>query len=123
MLDIGLVHFLLVGAVMFAIGIAIVITKRNGVAVLMGLEVVIAASSINFIAFSRYSVGSVKGHVVAIFIIMLAAAEAADGAAPPPRPADARIVVSGENATARAGAPCPPSKSPRGTSRALMTLT
>ena len=77
MLDIGLVHFLLVGAVMFAIGIAIVITKRNGVAVLMGLEVVIAASSINFIAFSRYSVGSVKGHVVAIFIIMLAAAEAA----------------------------------------------
>lgn len=77
MFEIGLVHFLLVGAVMFATGIAIVITKRNGVAVLMGLELVLAAASINFIAFSRYSVGSVRGHVVAIFIIMLAAAEAA----------------------------------------------
>ena len=58
MLDIGLVHFLLVGAVMFAIGIAIVITKRNGVAVLMGLEVVIAASSINFKSCSMQAMDS-----------------------------------------------------------------
>jgi NADH-quinone oxidoreductase subunit K len=75
--DVGLIHFLGIGALLFAIGMTIVIVKRNGVAVLMGLEVILAAASINFIAFGRYSVGSVRGQVVSIFIIMLAAAEAA----------------------------------------------
>ncbi|MBI4615125.1 MAG: NADH-quinone oxidoreductase subunit NuoK [Planctomycetes bacterium] len=77
LVDIGLVHYLLLGAALFAIGVAVIIVRRNGVAVLMGLEVILAAASVNFIAFSRFSTGNVKGQVVTIFIIMLAAAEAA----------------------------------------------
>ena len=77
MMTIGLTHYLLLGAMLFAIGMAIIIIKRNGVAVLMGLELVLNAAALNFIAFSQYRVGDVRGHVVAIFIIMLAAAEAA----------------------------------------------
>ncbi len=75
--EIGLVHYLLVGAALFAIGAAIIIVRRNGVAVLMGLEVLLAAASINFVAFNRYSTGGVRGQVVVLFIILLAAAEAA----------------------------------------------
>ena len=77
MMTIGLTHYLLLGAMLFSIGMAIIIIKRNGVAVLMGLELLLNAAALNFIAFSQYRTGDVRGHVVAIFIIMLAAAEAA----------------------------------------------
>ena len=77
MMAIGLTHYLLLGALLFSIGMAIIIIKRNGVAVLMGLELLLNAAALNFIAFSQYRTGDVRGHVVAIFIIMLAAAEAA----------------------------------------------
>ena len=77
MMTIGLTHYLLLGGLLFAIGMAIIIIKRNGVAVLMGLELLLNAAALNFIAFSHYTVGDVRGQVVAIFIIMLAAAEAA----------------------------------------------
>ncbi|MBI2619689.1 MAG: NADH-quinone oxidoreductase subunit NuoK [Ignavibacteriales bacterium] len=73
----GLGHFLLISAVLFSFGIFAIVTRRNAIMVLMGVELILNAANINFIAFSRYSSGSFDGQVIAIFVIILAAAEAA----------------------------------------------
>jgi NADH-quinone oxidoreductase subunit K len=72
-----LAHFLIVGAVLFAFGIYAMVTRRNAILVLMGLELVLNAANINFVAFARYGGMNLDGQVVAIFVIILAAAEAA----------------------------------------------
>lgn len=77
LMDIGLQHYLVVSAIAFALGATIIIVRRNAIAVLMGLELVLNAAGLNFVAFSRYVAGTAEGQVVTIFIIMLAAAEAA----------------------------------------------
>ncbi|MBI3843503.1 MAG: NADH-quinone oxidoreductase subunit NuoK [Planctomycetes bacterium] len=73
----GLVGYLIVSALAFAIGIAIIVMRRNGVAVLMGVEMILNAAALNFVAFSKYVVGNVNGQVIAVFVIIIAAAEAA----------------------------------------------
>ncbi|MBI4575365.1 MAG: NADH-quinone oxidoreductase subunit NuoK [Planctomycetes bacterium] len=80
---VGLQHYLLVSAMVFGAGMAVVICRRNAVAVLMGVELILNAAALNFIAFGRF-VGSTRtlhpeltGQAVAIFVIVLAAAEAA----------------------------------------------
>ena len=77
----GLQHFLLVGAALFCMGLYCVLTRRNAIGILMGVELVLNAANVNYIAFSRYGVGGVDGQVFSIFVIMLAAAEAAIGLA------------------------------------------
>ncbi len=75
---IGLSHYLIVSAISFALGLAIVVTRRNAVVVLMGVELILNAAALNFVAFGKYLYGNdVRGQVVAIFVIMAAAAEAA----------------------------------------------
>jgi NADH-quinone oxidoreductase subunit K len=77
-----LAHFLVVSAVLFALGIYAIATRRNAIMVLMGVELVLNAANINFIAFSRYSADmNFDGQAAAIFVIILAAAEAAIGLA------------------------------------------
>lgn len=73
----GLTHFLLISAVLFSLGLYAILTRRNAIMVLMGIELVLNAASINFIAFGRYRTGLLDGQVIAIFVIILAAAEAA----------------------------------------------
>jgi len=73
----GLYHYLLVAAILFCLGIFAVFTRRNGIAVLMGIELILNAANINFVAFSYYVTGSLGGQVFAIFVILLAAIEAA----------------------------------------------
>lgn len=73
---IGLEQFLILSAVLFVLGLYTILTRKNAVAVLMGIELILNSASINFIAFSRYSKVPVNGDVMAIFIIVLAAAEA-----------------------------------------------
>jgi NADH-quinone oxidoreductase subunit K len=73
----GLPHFLIISALLFSMGIFAILTRRNAVMVLMGIELVLNAANINFIAFSRYSTGTFDGQIIAIFVIILAAAEAA----------------------------------------------
>jgi NADH-quinone oxidoreductase subunit K len=75
--NVGLVHFLIVGAIVFALGVLTVSTRRNAVSILMGVELVLNAANINYVAFAHYVSGSVNGQVFAVFIIVLAAAEAA----------------------------------------------
>lgn len=70
-------HFLFIAAAMFCIGIAIVITKRNVIVILMGIELILNAANINLVAFSQYDPDRLKGNMFALFIIVIATAEAA----------------------------------------------
>jgi NADH:ubiquinone oxidoreductase subunit K len=69
-------HYLLVGAILFCLGFFCVLTRRNAVAVLMGVELIFNAANLNFVAFARFGTLNIDGIMFAIFIIMLAAAEA-----------------------------------------------
>lgn len=75
---VGLTHYLVVAAILFALGVAVVLTRKNAIAVLCGLELILNAAGINFVAFNRYSApGAADGQIFTIFIMILAAAEAA----------------------------------------------
>ncbi|MGC3997314.1 MAG: NADH-quinone oxidoreductase subunit NuoK [Anaeromyxobacter sp.] len=80
-MNISLAHFLVVGAGLFALGLVTVATRRNAVGVLMGVELILNGANVNFVAFGRYVGGGVGGQVFALFVIVLAAAEAAVGLA------------------------------------------
>ncbi|NOX56727.1 MAG: NADH-quinone oxidoreductase subunit NuoK [Planctomycetes bacterium] len=69
--------YLLVGAVLFVCGVVCMATKRNGIGVLMGVELVLNGANVNFVAFSHYMPLGLDGQVIALFVIVLAAAEAA----------------------------------------------
>ena len=81
MLHVGLQHFLLLGALLFSLGLVTVATRRNAVGVLMGVELILNGANVNFVAFNHYVTGGVAGQVFALFVIVLAAAEAAVGLA------------------------------------------
>ncbi len=73
----GLTHFLIVGAILFALGLMAVLSKRNVIMVLMGVELILNSANINFIAFSRFTELSLDGQMIGLFVIIIAAAEAA----------------------------------------------
>jgi NADH-quinone oxidoreductase subunit K len=81
MLHISLTHFLAVGALLFTFGLVTVATRRNAVAVLMGVELLLNGANVNFVAFNYYVAGGLTGQIVSLFVIVLAAAEAAVGLA------------------------------------------
>jgi NADH-quinone oxidoreductase subunit K len=74
---ITLQHFLVLSAVIFCLGLYVVLTRKNAVAILMGVELILNAASISFVAFSRYISGAITGQVFVIFIIIIAVSEAA----------------------------------------------
>ena len=76
-MHVGLQHYLVVSAILFSLGLFGVITRKNAIMVLMGLELILNSANINFIAFSKYGGLNIEGHIAAIFVIILAAAEAA----------------------------------------------
>ncbi|MBA7472286.1 MAG: NADH-quinone oxidoreductase subunit NuoK [Dehalococcoidia bacterium] len=79
---IGLQHYLILSAILFSIGLYGVLAKRNAVIVLMCVELMLNAVNITLVAFSRYVVPAMlTGQVFAIFVIVVAAAEAAVGLA------------------------------------------
>ncbi|HJQ34183.1 MAG TPA: NADH-quinone oxidoreductase subunit NuoK [Pyrinomonadaceae bacterium] len=76
--------FLIIGALLFSVGVAGVLTRRNIIVIFMSIELILNAANLNFIAFSRYlqeqgSLNAVAGQVFTVFIIVVAAAEAAIG--------------------------------------------
>jgi NADH-quinone oxidoreductase subunit K len=81
MFPVSLPHFLIIGALLFALGLVTVSTRRNAVGVLMGVELLLNAANVNFVAFNHYVLGGVSGQVFGLFVIVLAAAEAAVGLA------------------------------------------
>ena len=70
-------NYLLISATLFSLGLFAVITRRNAVAVLMGVELILNSANLNFLAFSRFGGRNFNGHVFALFVIIMAAAEAA----------------------------------------------
>jgi NADH-quinone oxidoreductase subunit K len=77
MISVGLTHFLVVSTLLFSTGIYGIITRKNAIMVLMGVELILNSANINFIAFTRFGNFGLQGHLIALFVIVLAAAEAA----------------------------------------------
>ena len=74
----SLQSYLVIAAALFSLGIYGIITRKNAVAILMGIELILNSANINFIAFNRFSgMSQLDGQVFSIFVIVLAAAEAA----------------------------------------------
>jgi NADH:ubiquinone oxidoreductase subunit K len=79
---VGLSSYLMLSAFLFAMGLACVLIRRNLIQVLMGVELLFNGAALNFVAFSHFTPAlnaelSLSGQIVALFIIVLAAAEAA----------------------------------------------
>ncbi|MFO0850593.1 MAG: NADH-quinone oxidoreductase subunit NuoK [Gemmataceae bacterium] len=76
--EVGLTGYLLLAAWLFACGALCVTVKRNAIGILMGVELILNAANLNFVAFARYVPGfRLEGQVFAVLVIVLAAAEAA----------------------------------------------
>ena len=77
-MTIGLTHYLVLAAVLFCGGLFTMMTKRNAVGILIGVELVLNSAGVNLVAFDRYlGHGRVDGQITTLFLIVLAAAEAA----------------------------------------------
>ncbi len=73
---IGLDHYLVISAILFGLGLFAILTRKNAIVVLMGVELILNAANINLLAFSKYN-GGMEGVMFSLFVIVLAAAEAA----------------------------------------------
>ena len=78
-MSVDLEHYLIVGAILFAIGLYLALAKRNFVGALMGIELMFNSVNLTFVSFSRFveSASPLDGHVFVVFVITVAAAEAA----------------------------------------------
>ena len=76
-MEITLNHFLILSAILFGLGLYAMISRRNAILVLMGIELILNSANINLIAFSKYGALGVDGQMISIFVIILAVAEAA----------------------------------------------
>ena len=75
---ITLESYLLIASALFCFGLYNVMTRKNAVAILMGIELILNSANLNFVAFNRFiSSTNLDGHLISIFVIVLAAAEAA----------------------------------------------
>ena len=80
-MTVGLVHYLVVGAILFGLGVlGIVANRKNLIVILMAIELILLAVNINFVAFSAY-LQDLVGQVFAMFVLTVAAGEAAIGLA------------------------------------------
>ncbi|UCE97677.1 MAG: NADH-quinone oxidoreductase subunit NuoK [Dehalococcoidia bacterium] len=81
-MEVGLEHYLILSTVLFSIGLYGALSKRSAVVILMSIEIMLAAVTVTMVAFSRYIVPTeLTGQIFTIFIIVVAAAEAAVGLA------------------------------------------
>lgn len=78
--EIGLTHYLVVAAILFVMGMAGVLLRRNVLVLLMSIELMLNSVNLTFIAFSKY-LGHLDGHIMVFFVMTIAAAEAAVGLA------------------------------------------
>ncbi len=68
---------LIVAALLFSIGLAVVVVKRHAIVVLMGVELMLNAANLNLVAFSQYDPDRLQGQMMTLFVLVVAAAEAA----------------------------------------------
>jgi NADH-quinone oxidoreductase subunit K len=69
--------YLCVSACLFVLGIVGIVSRKNAIGILLGIELILNAAGINFVAFSKFRTAAIDGQVVTLFIILIAAAEAA----------------------------------------------
>ena len=74
---IPLTHYLIVAAALFSLGLYGLLTRKNAINVLMSIELIFNSANINLVAFSRFVTGDTEGQVFALFVIVIAACEAA----------------------------------------------
>jgi len=74
--SLGITHFLVLSSLLFSIGLVCALTRKNALSILIGIELILNAAGLNFVAFSRYGNFGIEGPVFTLFIIVLAAAEA-----------------------------------------------
>jgi NADH-quinone oxidoreductase subunit K len=80
-MDISITHYLLLSALLFCIGLMVVLTRKNTIVILMGIELMLNASMINLVGFARQDPALMAGQIFSLFIIVIAAASAAVGLA------------------------------------------
>jgi len=73
----SLTIYLAIGVVLFVLGLIAVLTSKNLVKILMGVELILNAAGLNFVTFSRFTTVNLDGQLAALFIIVIAASEAA----------------------------------------------
>lgn len=78
---INLYSYLIISLVLFLAGIVVMISRKNIIAVLLGIELILNAAALNFVAYSKFLTNNLHGHVLSLFVIVVAAAEAAVGLA------------------------------------------
>ncbi|WP_020470258.1 NADH-quinone oxidoreductase subunit NuoK [Zavarzinella formosa] len=77
-MELGLTPYLILAAFLFSCGLLCIVTKRNAIGILMGVELVLNAANVNFVACARYVPGfAMEGQIFALLVIVLAAGEAA----------------------------------------------
>ena len=74
-----LYSYLFISLLLFTCGVAVMISRKNIIAMLLGIELILNASALNFVAYTKFLSGNIDGHVMSLFIIVIAAAEAAVG--------------------------------------------
>jgi NADH-quinone oxidoreductase subunit K len=67
--------------ILFLVGIMVMLSRKNIVAILLGIELILNAAALNFVAYSKFVTNNLDGHIFSLFIIVIAAAEAAVGLA------------------------------------------
>lgn len=78
---ISLPSFLAISFILFVSGIVVIIAKKNIIAILLGIELILNSAALNFAAYARFVNHNLDGHIMSLFIIIIAAAEAAVGLA------------------------------------------
>ncbi len=78
---ISLPSYLFIAFMLFVAGIVVMISKKNVIAILLGIELILNSAALNFVAYTRFVNQNLDGHVMSLFIIIIAAAEAAVGLA------------------------------------------
>lgn len=78
---ISLASYLIISLVLFLVGIMVMMVRKNIVAILLGIELILNAAALNFVAYSKFVTQNLDGHIFSLFIIVVAAAEAAVGLA------------------------------------------
>lgn len=73
----GLPGYLFVSGVLLILGMVGVLSRKHSIGILLGIELILNAAGLNFVAFSKFRTGNIDGQVVTLFIILIAAAEAA----------------------------------------------
>lgn len=77
----SLTSYLGISFVLFVCGLLVMIARKNIVAIMLGVELILNAAALNFVAYSKYTTANLDGHIFPLFIIIIAAAEAAVGLA------------------------------------------